>query len=240
MTALAALTSAYALLALLAAPLIVRPIRDVASGATGRDLIPTLAGTGAFELVWALSSRSGWGSAPYAAEPPLSRCPRRVLPRGCQYGVGRWRVGPVPARRGSVMEIEVVVIGAGQAGLATSHELSERGVEHVVLEAERPGFSWLGRWDSFTLVTPNHSIRLPGGALRGRRPHGYLPRAEIEEHIRTYAAGLAAEVRSGTRVDRLGPPRAGGFLLDTADGPSRLGRWSWRRAPTSGRTTPLP
>ena len=53
MTALAALTSAYALLALLAAPLIARPIRDVASGATGRDLIPTLAGTGVFELVWA-------------------------------------------------------------------------------------------------------------------------------------------------------------------------------------------
>ncbi|HEY9494935.1 MAG TPA: 1,4-dihydroxy-2-naphthoate polyprenyltransferase [Intrasporangium sp.] len=53
MTALAALTSAYALLALLAAPLIARPIRDVASGATGRDLIPTLAGTGVFELAWA-------------------------------------------------------------------------------------------------------------------------------------------------------------------------------------------
>ncbi|HEX6056959.1 MAG TPA: 1,4-dihydroxy-2-naphthoate polyprenyltransferase [Intrasporangium sp.] len=53
MTALAALTSAYALLALLAAPLIARPIRDVASGATGRDLIPSLAGTGVFELVWA-------------------------------------------------------------------------------------------------------------------------------------------------------------------------------------------
>ena len=53
MTALAALTSTYALLALLAAPLIARPIRTVASGATGRDLIPTLAGTGVFELVWA-------------------------------------------------------------------------------------------------------------------------------------------------------------------------------------------
>jgi 1,4-dihydroxy-2-naphthoate octaprenyltransferase len=53
MTALAALTSVYALLALLAAPLIARPIRDVAGGATGRDLIPTLAGTGVFELAWA-------------------------------------------------------------------------------------------------------------------------------------------------------------------------------------------
>ncbi|HEX6056958.1 MAG TPA: FAD-dependent monooxygenase [Intrasporangium sp.] len=40
--------------------------------------------------------------------------------------------------------IKVAVVGAGQAGTATSHELSERGVEHVVLEAERPGFSWHG------------------------------------------------------------------------------------------------
>jgi putative flavoprotein involved in K+ transport len=114
--------------------------------------------------------------------------------------------------------IEVVVIGAGQAGAATSHELSERGVEHVVLEAERPGFSWSRRWDSFTLVTPNHAIRLPGGTYVGDDPHGYLPRCEIEEHIRTYAAGLAAEVRSGTRVDRLRPAEASGYLLDTADG----------------------
>ena len=101
--------------------------------------------------------------------------------------------------------IEVVVVGAGQAGTATSHELSERGVEHVVLEAERPGYSWSRRWDSFTLVTPNHSIRLPGGSYVGDDPHGYLPRAGIEQHISTYAAGLAAEVRSGMRVDRLRP-----------------------------------
>ena len=53
----------------------------------------------------------------------------------------------------------------------------------------------------------------------GDDPHGYLPRAEIEEHIRTYAAGLPAEVRSGTRVDRLRPAEAGGYVLDTADGP---------------------
>jgi putative flavoprotein involved in K+ transport len=118
-----------------------------------------------------------------------------------------------------VEAIEVVVIGAGQAGAATSHELSERGVEHVVLEAERPGFSWSRRWDSFTLVTPNHAIQLPGGSYVGDDPHGYLPRAEIEEHIRTYAAGLPAEVRSGTRVDRLRPAEAGGYVLDTADGP---------------------
>lgn len=53
MTGLAALTSPFALLALLAAPLAVRPVRAVVGGATGRALIPALVGTGVFELAWA-------------------------------------------------------------------------------------------------------------------------------------------------------------------------------------------
>ncbi|MDV3220771.1 1,4-dihydroxy-2-naphthoate polyprenyltransferase [Intrasporangium sp.] len=54
MTGLAALTTPFSLLALLAAPLVVRPVRAVVSGATGRDLIPALAGTGVFELAWSV------------------------------------------------------------------------------------------------------------------------------------------------------------------------------------------
>ena len=60
--------------------------------------------------------------------------------------------------------VEVAVVGGGQAGLATSHELTERGTEHVVLERGRIGQTWRDRWDSFCLVTPNWSVRLPGGA----------------------------------------------------------------------------
>ena len=69
-------------------------------------------------------------------------------------------------------EIDVVVIGAGQAGLATSHELEQRGVEHVVLEADVPGSAWLGRWDGFTLVGQNHTVRLPGAPYTGDDPAG--------------------------------------------------------------------
>ena len=58
----------------------------------------------------------------------------------------------------------VVVIGAGQAGLAVSHELSEHGVDHVVLERRRVGQSWRDRWDSFHLVTPNWTMTLPGSS----------------------------------------------------------------------------
>ena len=49
----------------------------------------------------------------------------------------------------------VAVIGAGQAGLAVSHELAGLGAEHVIVERARVGQAWRGRWDSFCLVTPN-------------------------------------------------------------------------------------
>ena len=80
-----------------------------------------------------------------------------------------------PAHRVDSEAVEaanVLVVGAGQAGLALSHELSARGVEHLVLERGRVGQSWRDRWDSFCLVTPNWSIQLPGGGeffARARR-----------------------------------------------------------------------
>ena len=59
--------------------------------------------------------------------------------------------------------IDTIIIGGGQAGLATSFYLKRQGREHLVLErADRPGAAWQQRWDSFTLVTPNWAFRLPG------------------------------------------------------------------------------
>jgi putative flavoprotein involved in K+ transport len=52
---------------------------------------------------------------------------------------------------GMAERVEVVVIGAGQAGLAASHELTQRGIEHVLLERNRVGQSWRTRWESFCL-----------------------------------------------------------------------------------------
>ena len=59
--------------------------------------------------------------------------------------------------------IDTVIVGGGQAGLSTSYWLKQQGRQHIVLEkAEEPGSAWRLRWDSFTLVTPNWSVRLPG------------------------------------------------------------------------------
>ena len=114
--------------------------------------------------------------------------------------------------------IEVVVVGAGQAGLAVSHELTSAGVEHVVLERSRIGQSWRGRWDSFCLVTPNWFCQLPGHHYDGDDPDGYMPRDDIVAYLERYAAGFDAPVREGVDVTSLGPGTDGGFLLETSAG----------------------
>ena len=91
-------------------------------------------------------------------------------------------------------QIEVVVIGAGQAGLATSHELTGLGVDHVVLERGRIGETWRNRWDSFCLVTPNWSVRLPDHPYDGTDPDGFMPRDQIVAYLEQYAASFRSPV----------------------------------------------
>jgi len=114
-------------------------------------------------------------------------------------------------------DVDVLVIGAGQAGLAVSHELSSAGVDHVVFEADRVARSWAGRWDSFALVTPNHTVRLPGGEYRGADAAGYLSRDELVSHLREYAASFDAPVEEGRPVTAL-VPENGGFRAETPVG----------------------
>jgi putative flavoprotein involved in K+ transport len=112
---------------------------------------------------------------------------------------------------------DVVVIGAGQAGLATSHELTKRGVDHVVFERRRVADSWRRRWDSFCLVTPNWSINLPGGRYDGDDPDGYLDRDELVAFFERYAASFDAPIREGIEVTSLRRD-ADGFALRTSHG----------------------
>jgi putative flavoprotein involved in K+ transport len=98
---------------------------------------------------------------------------------------------------------EVLVIGAGQAGLAVSWHLSRRGVEHLVLEQGRIGEAWRSRrWDSFRLVTPNWFMRLPGqpAGLTAGRPDAFMSAPEMAGALDRYAVAVKAPVRSGVRV----------------------------------------
>jgi putative flavoprotein involved in K+ transport len=120
-----------------------------------------------------------------------------------------------------VEALDVVVIGGGQAGLATSHELKTLGIDHTVLERGRIAQSWRGRWDSFCLVTPNWTMQMPGLSYDGDDPDGYMPRDHIVAFFERYAATFQAPVREGIEVTSLEVSPEGGFLLQTSDGDIR-------------------
>jgi putative flavoprotein involved in K+ transport len=97
--------------------------------------------------------------------------------------------------------IDTVVIGAGHAGLAVSHSLTDRAIEHVVLERGRIGERWRSaRWDSFRLLTPNWLARLPGWAYTGGDPDGFMDAPQFVGYLREYASAFDAPVLSGTTV----------------------------------------
>jgi putative flavoprotein involved in K+ transport len=114
--------------------------------------------------------------------------------------------------------VDVLIIGAGQAGLAVSHELTALGVEHVVLERERIAQTWRDRWESFCLVTPNATIRLPGGAYVGDDPDAFMRKDEIIRHFERWAGSFRAPVREGVTVTSLEVADGLGFTLQTSDG----------------------
>lgn len=100
--------------------------------------------------------------------------------------------------------VEVAVVGAGQAGLATSYHLKQAGVEHVVLESGRVAETWRSRrWDSFCLVTPNWTVRLPGAVYKGPEPDGFMDREELVEHFQSWADSFAAPVKGSCQVTAL-------------------------------------
>jgi len=113
---------------------------------------------------------------------------------------------------------QTVVVGGGQAGLSVSHELTQAGVPHVVLERGRVGQTWRDRWDSFCLVTPNWSVQLPGHPYDGDDPDGFMPRDEIVGYLERYARSFDAPVREGVEATALRRGSAGGLLLETSDG----------------------
>jgi cation diffusion facilitator CzcD-associated flavoprotein CzcO len=118
-------------------------------------------------------------------------------------------------------QIGVVVIGAGQAGLAVSHELTQAGIPHVVLERGKVGQTWRGRWDSFCLVTPNWTVQLPGRAYDRGDPDGFMLRDEVVSYLVDYAAASRAPVKDGIEVTSLQPEGNGGYVLETSSGQLR-------------------
>jgi len=111
------------------------------------------------------------------------------------------------SQRSSIIEqVTTVVIGAGHTGLAVSRSLTERSIDHVVLERGEVANSWRReRWDSLRLLTPNWQSRLPGYRYEGADPDGYMTTAEVVAFISGFAAVAAAPVRTQTTVTSVTP-----------------------------------
>jgi putative flavoprotein involved in K+ transport len=110
------------------------------------------------------------------------------------------------------------VIGAGHAGLAASRFLTDRSIDHLVLERGEVANSWRReRWDSLRLLTPNWQSRLPGHPYDGPDPDGYMSSAEVVAFIDRFARASNAPVRTQTSVTSI-RPAADGYDVATSSG----------------------
>jgi putative flavoprotein involved in K+ transport len=109
-----------------------------------------------------------------------------------------------------------VIIGAGQAGLAMSHCLSELGIDHVVIERGKLAQRWRSQsWDSLRLLTPNWMTRLPGFQYDGDDPDGFMSVPELITFFEQYAASSRPPLLTETTVRRV-ERRGSGFRVVTS------------------------
>lgn len=113
---------------------------------------------------------------------------------------------------------DTIIIGGGQAGLAMSRCLSQKGIDHVVLERGRVAERWRSaRWDSLRLLSPNWHTRLPGFRYQGADPDGFMTMPEIVSYFERYALVSSAPVQDETTV--LSVKRGGlGYRVRTDQG----------------------
>jgi putative flavoprotein involved in K+ transport len=124
---------------------------------------------------------------------------------------------PADTSRAGDEALDVVVIGASQAGLAMAWHLARHHLRSVVLEAgPEIGHTWRSRWDSLTLFTPTQHNALPGMPFPGP-PDTYPTKDPVADYLKAYAAAFNLPVRLNARVTKLSQT-AEGFEARTNDG----------------------
>ncbi|HEU4333031.1 MAG TPA: NAD(P)/FAD-dependent oxidoreductase [Candidatus Eisenbacteria bacterium] len=135
--------------------------------------------------------------------------------------------GPeIPTRRAAprvkattMYRTNTIIVGGGQAGLAMSRSLLDRGIGHLVLERGRVAERWRSeRWDSLRLLTPRWQTRLPGWSYRGPDPAGFMTRGEVIDFLESYARSFRAPVLEGVTVLGVTRHASGGFRVETDRG----------------------
>ena len=116
-------------------------------------------------------------------------------------------------------QIDVIIIGGGQAGLSVSYFLTQHRKKHFVLERGRVGETWRSkRWDSFCLDLPNWGILLPGFPYSGDQPDGFMSRDGIVAYLEHYADCFNLPILKGVNVESVEPsPEGHSYLIRTMD-----------------------
>jgi putative flavoprotein involved in K+ transport len=113
-------------------------------------------------------------------------------------------------------QVETIVIGGGQAGLAVGHALAKRERPFLILDAsERIGDAWRKRWDSLRLFSPARYSGLPGLPIDAPG-WSYSTKDEQADYLERYAAHFELPVRTGVRVEEL-TKRDGRFVVSAGD-----------------------
>jgi putative flavoprotein involved in K+ transport len=113
--------------------------------------------------------------------------------------------------------VETLVVGAGQAGLATGYHLARAGRQCLILDAyERVGDNWRCHWDSLRLYSPARAAALPGMRFPARKT-AYPTKDEMADFLETYRATFELPVRGGVVVTRLAR-EADGYIATCSDG----------------------
>jgi putative flavoprotein involved in K+ transport len=119
----------------------------------------------------------------------------------------------------SIVEVETLIIGGGQAGLAMSEHLSKRGVSHLIVERQRIAERWRAeRWDSLVANGPAWHDRFPGMTFSGIDPDCFATKQQIVEYFEAYAKQIGAPIRCGVEVKSLRRKTGPGFRADTSEG----------------------
>ncbi len=116
-------------------------------------------------------------------------------------------------------EIDTLVVGAGQAGIAMSEHLSRLGIEHLVLEKSRIAEAWrTGRWDSLVANGPAWHDRFPGLEFN-MDPDGFPGKEQVADYLERYARKFDAPIKTGVEVKRVTRNQGrAGFRVETSAG----------------------
>lgn len=117
--------------------------------------------------------------------------------------------------------VDVVVVGAGQAGVSLSHHLASRAIEHVVIERDSPFSAWRNRWDGFHTNTPNWMNTLPvlpDGTYPSGDPHTFATRDEMVSYLDECLAAVDPPVVAGVEVVEVATADDGSWRVETTAG----------------------